>query len=111
MAVASVGKYCGEAADKLRPIVSILACFLALGVSFRVSEVPHPPCRPCPSRRSAGSATINTITMPKTESNRQSALLSIEKVLTLLRSVQALEGTDKDGVEHLLEMAVENLKK
>jgi len=49
--------------------------------------------------------------MPKTESNRQSALLSIEKVLTLLRSVQALEGTDKDGVEHLLEMAVENLKK
>jgi hypothetical protein len=48
--------------------------------------------------------------MPKTKCNHQAALLSIEKVLTLLRSVQTLEGTDKDGVEHLLEMAVENLK-
>jgi hypothetical protein len=42
--------------------------------------------------------------MPKTKSNQQAALLSIEKVLTLLRSVQTLEGTDKDGVEHLLDM-------
>ena len=41
----------------------------------------------------------------------ETALLAIEKVLTLLRSVQTLEGTDKDGVEHLLEMAAENLKK
>lgn len=49
--------------------------------------------------------------MPKPKSNHQSALLSIEKVLALLRSVQTLEGTDKDGVEHLLEMAAENLKK
>ena len=49
--------------------------------------------------------------MPKTKSNNEAALLSIEKVLTLLRSVQTLEGTDKDGVEHLLEMAAENLKK
>jgi hypothetical protein len=48
--------------------------------------------------------------MPKTISNQQSALLSIEKVLTLLRSVQTLEGTDKDGVEHLLEMAAEKTK-
>jgi uncharacterized protein YutE (UPF0331/DUF86 family) len=48
--------------------------------------------------------------MPKSKSNQQAALHSIEKVLTLLRSVQTLEGTDKDGVEHLLEMAVENLK-
>jgi hypothetical protein len=59
------------------------------------------------------SATINTetvdkITMPK--SDHKAALLAIEKVLALLRSVQTLEGTDKDGVEHLLEMAVENLK-
>ena len=52
----------------------------------------------------------STITMPKTKSNHQAALLAIEKVLTLLRSVQTLEGTDKDGVEHLLEMAVENLR-
>jgi hypothetical protein len=45
------------------------------------------------------------------ESSHQAALHAIEKVLLLLRSVQTLEGTDKDGVEHLLEMAVENLKK
>jgi uncharacterized protein YutE (UPF0331/DUF86 family) len=44
------------------------------------------------------------------ESNHHTALRAIEKVLALLRSVQALEGTDKDGVEHLLEMAVENLR-
>jgi hypothetical protein len=49
--------------------------------------------------------------MPTTKTNHETALLSIEKVLALLRSVQTLEGTDKDGVEHLLEMAVENLKK
>jgi hypothetical protein len=58
-------------------------------------------------------ATINTkelanITM--SESNHQAALLAIEKVLALLRSVKTLEGTDKDGVEHLLQMAVDNLK-
>ena len=47
--------------------------------------------------------------MPK-PTNHQAALLAIEKVLALLRSVQTLEGTDKDGVEHLLEMAVENLR-
>jgi uncharacterized protein YutE (UPF0331/DUF86 family) len=49
--------------------------------------------------------------MPKSKSNHQAALEAIEKVLALLRSVHTLEGTDKDGVEHLLEMAVENLKK
>jgi uncharacterized protein YutE (UPF0331/DUF86 family) len=47
--------------------------------------------------------------MPK--SNHQAALFAIEKVLALLRSVQTLESTDKDGVEHLLQMAVENLEK
>lgn len=49
--------------------------------------------------------------MPKTTSNQHAALLAIEKALALLRSMHTLEGTDKDGVEHLLEMAVENLKK
>jgi hypothetical protein len=48
------------------------------------------------------------ITLPK--SNYKAALLAIEKVLALLHSVQTLEGTDKDGVEHLLEMSVDNLK-
>jgi hypothetical protein len=42
--------------------------------------------------------------------NHQAALLAIEKALALMRSVQTLEGTDKDGVEHLLEMAAENLR-
>jgi len=42
--------------------------------------------------------------MPK--SDHKATLLAIEKVLALLRSVHTLEGTDKDGVEHLLEMAV-----
>ena len=46
--------------------------------------------------------------MPK--SDHKPALLAIEKVFLLLRSVQTLEGTDKDGVEHLLEMAAENLR-
>jgi hypothetical protein len=50
----------------------------------------------------------NTSTMLK--SDHKAALLTIEKALMLLRSVQTLEGTDKDGVEHLLAMAVENLK-
>jgi hypothetical protein len=55
--------------------------------------------------------STRNLPMPKSKSNHQSALEAIEKVLALLRSVQTLEGTDKDGVEHLLEMAVENLKK
>jgi hypothetical protein len=76
-----------------------------------MSEVPLPPCQPYPSSGQQLSAKIDTIPMPTTKSNHQAALLSIEKVLTLLRSVQTLEGTDKDGVEHLLEMAIENLKK
>ena len=42
--------------------------------------------------------------------SHQVALQSIEKALALIRSVQTLEGTDKDGVEHLLEMAIEYLK-
>jgi len=44
------------------------------------------------------------------ESNHQATLLAIEKVLALLRSVKMLEGTDKDGVEHILQMAVDSLK-
>lgn len=42
--------------------------------------------------------------------DHQAAVLAIQKVLALLRSLPTLEGTDKDGVEHLLEMALENLK-
>ena len=61
------------------------------------------------SLQSIRRKSINITTMPK--SDHKAALLAIEKVLALLRSVQTLEGTDKDGAEHLLEMAVENLKR
>jgi hypothetical protein len=36
---------------------------------------------------------------------------AIEKALTLLRSVPTLEGTDKDGVEHLLQVALDGLRR
>lgn len=48
--------------------------------------------------------------MPETKASHENALHAIEKALTLFRSVQTLEGTDKDGVEHLLEMALEHLR-
>ena len=41
---------------------------------------------------------------------KKTALHAIEKALALLRSVETLEGTDKDSVVHLLEVAVENLQ-
>jgi len=47
---------------------------------------------------------------PKMTEAQQTAVRSVEKSLKLRRSVQTLEGTDKDGVEHLLEMALENLQ-
>lgn len=57
------------------------------------------------------SATINTgLTNIMPKSDHKAALAAVEKVLELLRSMHTLEGTDKDGVEHLLEMAVEDLR-
>ena len=41
---------------------------------------------------------------------QKTAIRSLEKALALLRSVQTLDGTDKDGVEHLLAMALEALR-
>jgi hypothetical protein len=41
---------------------------------------------------------------------QKTSILSLEKALALLRSVQTLEGTDKDSVEYLLERALENLR-
>jgi hypothetical protein len=41
---------------------------------------------------------------------QKTAIRSLEKALALLCSVQTLEGTDKDGVEHLLGMALEALR-
>jgi hypothetical protein len=40
----------------------------------------------------------------------QKALPTIEKALSLLRSAEALEATDKQTIEHLLEVAVQNLR-
>jgi len=47
---------------------------------------------------------------PKITDAQKTAIRSLEKAIALLRSVQTLEGTDKDGVEHLLEIALENLR-
>ena len=41
---------------------------------------------------------------------QKTSIRSLEKALALLRSVQSLEGTDKDSVEYLLERALENLR-
>ncbi len=41
---------------------------------------------------------------------QQTAIRSLEKALALLRSVQPLEGTDKDSIECLLEMALDALR-
>ena len=37
------------------------------------------------------------------------AIRSLEKALALMRSVQTLEGTDKDSMEYLLERALESV--
>jgi hypothetical protein len=42
--------------------------------------------------------------------NRKSALEAIEEALRLLRSTSKLEGAAKEGVEALLEIAVEKLR-
>jgi hypothetical protein len=55
----------------------------------------------------AGNTRMDT---PKMTEVQKTAIRSLEKALALLRSVQTLEGTDKDGVEHLLELALENLR-
>ncbi len=41
---------------------------------------------------------------------QKTAIRSLEKAIKLLHSIRTLEGTDKDGVEHLLEMALEALR-
>lgn len=66
----------------------------------------HPPVR-VPVKISSTGIKANVTT---TASGQENALHAIEKALALLQSVHTLEGTDKDGVEHLLEVARENLK-
>jgi hypothetical protein len=55
----------------------------------------------------AGNTRMDTGKMTEAQ---KTAIRSLEKALALLRSVQTLEGTDKDGVEHLLTMALEALR-
>ena len=50
---------------------------------------------------------MNTATITEAQ---KTAIRSLEKALALLRSVQTLEGTDKDSIEYLLERALENLR-
>ena len=47
---------------------------------------------------------------PKMTEVQKTAIRSVEKALELLRSVQSLEGTDKDSMEYLLERALENVR-
>jgi hypothetical protein len=88
----------------------VLVCFLVLGVLFRRIGSSAPIVLTLFFEAVSRFRYNRNITMPKTKSNHHAALLAIEKVLTLLRSVHTLEGTDKDGVEHLLEMAVDHLR-
>ena len=44
------------------------------------------------------------------KSNEKTALEALDKALALLRSVQTLEANEKDTIEHLLELASENLR-
>ena len=41
---------------------------------------------------------------------QKTAICSLEKALRLLRSVETVEGTDKDSVDYLLERALEYLR-
>ena len=41
---------------------------------------------------------------------QQTALQAIERALALLQSLHTLEGTDKDSVEHMLDVPVESLR-
>lgn len=64
-------------------------------------------------RREWVTTCVNLATVPSARdsvSKEKTALKAIEKALALLRSVQTLEGTDKDGIERLLEIAADNLK-
>ena len=56
------------------------------------------------------SGSLSPMDTPKMTEALKTAIRSLEKALALLRSVQTREGTDKDGVEHLLEMALEALR-
>jgi hypothetical protein len=64
----------------------------------------HPPVGPGIATLSKPHGRGKTIEGPKT------AIRSLEKAFALLRSVHRLEGTDKDGVEHLLAIALEQLR-
>ena len=61
---------------------------------------------------SAGEPEVrpNPMNTAKMTDSQKTAIRSLEKALKLLHSVRTLEGTDKDGVEHLLEMALEALR-
>jgi hypothetical protein len=50
---------------------------------------------------------MNTTQMTEAQ---KTAIRFLEKAPALLRSVQTLEGTDKDSIEYLLERALEALR-
>ena len=46
---------------------------------------------------------------PEMTESQKTAIRSPERAPALLRSVQTLEGTDKDSMEYVLERALDNL--
>jgi|GEM_PF-3903326 len=78
-------------------------------LSYLLGAVPvvwHPDL--CMSQETRGlTHAMDTAMMTEAQ---KTAVRSLEKALALLRSVHALANTDKDSVEHLLELALENLR-
>jgi hypothetical protein len=78
-------------------------------LSYLLGAVPivwHPDLRMSQETRGLAYA-MDTAKMTEAQ---KTAIRSLEKALALLRSVHALENTDKDSVEHLLELALQNLR-
>lgn len=53
---------------------------------------------------------VRTMSNSKRDSKRDTALKAVEEALALLRPAPVLEGTDKQSVEVLLEVAADNLR-
>jgi hypothetical protein len=55
------------------------------------------------------SAKTSTYNADVTTPTSMTAIEAITKALSVIESVQVLDGTDKDSVEHLLRLALEKL--
>ena len=67
------------------------------------------PMRPSNNHRKH-EVYLTPMDTPKITDDQKTAIRSLEKALAFLRSVQTLEGTDKDSIEYLLEMVLEYVR-